>query len=550
MKFSRRTLYTDFVFNVELDESLFNLEPPADFTVKTVIVREDLTPIEENDLIELFRQCREVGLDVFPDTLDAEGSRVVVDRKFVPSKELTEAQSQKCTEFSMKLDRGPRFVAGLPTEADAHYAGKGVKVDAPDTPIFWYRPEGRDGYRLIRADLSVVEVNSPPEVPGAQAINGWRRAQLARQSPWPDPGARRTFTEGVQAGGELKYVNEIDVVFVGGTPEEIGRQQGLLIADATRPLINLPKDLVRQAGFDFAWPLVVRFCKAGLLRAPEPYRRELEAAAEAAALTEEELDALIVGNVMAELHKFGECSSLLVEAPRSATGGPVFGRNMDYSPRGILDRYGLVTIFRPKGKHAFASVGIPGAGGVISGMNDAGLALATHSAGRSRGNDPALNPLGTPLYITVRRILEECASLEEAEEFLRRNKPYTKGVLLAACDAKRAVVFEMTTRQIVTREPEDHFLICTNHYRTPELCLAKECWRYETLARLWQRETLLGCSDLMQAMRSVGHEKTIQSMVFEPKSLRLHVALGILWRWDGPFATLDLTTLFKHRVAH
>ena len=49
------------------------------------------------------------------------------------------------------------FVVGA-NEADAHYAGKGVKVDATDTPIFWYRPEGKAKYRVIRADLSVVDM--------------------------------------------------------------------------------------------------------------------------------------------------------------------------------------------------------------------------------------------------------------------------------------------------------------------------------------------------------------------------------------------------------
>jgi hypothetical protein len=52
-----------------------------------------------------------------------------------------------------------------------------------------------------------------------------------------------------------------------------------------------------------------------------------------------------------------------------------------------------------------------------------------------------------------------------------------------------------------------------------------------------------------QAMRLVGNAFTVQSMVFEPKSLRLHVALGILPLWEGPFAVLDVATLFRHRVS-
>jgi hypothetical protein len=51
-----------------------------------------------------------------------------------------------------------------------------------------------------------------------------------------------------------------------------------------------------------------------------------------------------------------------------------------------------------------------------------------------------------------------------------------------------------------------------------------------------------------RALRLVGVDYTIQSMVFEPESMRLRVALGILPLWDGPFASLDLDRLFRHKV--
>jgi hypothetical protein len=49
-------------------------------------------------------------------------------------------------------------------------------------------------------------------------------------------------------------------------------------------------------------------------------------------------------------------------------------------------------------------------------------------------------------------------------------------------------------------------------------------------------------------MRLVGGGNTIQSMVFEPKSLRLHVALGCLPLWEGPFAVIDLAALFTQKT--
>jgi len=551
-----RTIYSDFVFNVDLDKSLFSLDPPPDYTVIVRTVPKEPIPTTETDLIELFRQYRDNGQHTFPDTVDARAGlalqqvrRLKLGNRVEPNEE----QRQAMLGFAEKVRRGPRFVAGLGTGADAHYAGKGVKVAATDTPIFWYRPEGRQKYRVIRADLTVVEIDSPPQIPDAQAIGQWDKDERASRQPSPNPGARyrlRAFKEGVQAGGELKYVNNIPVLFLKGTPEEMGRQQGLILAEATRPLIKVPKEMAKAARLDIAWPAVVLLCKAGLQRAPEQYLRELEAAAKAAALSEEERDALIVENAVAELARFGECSSLVVEPSRSATGEMMCGRNLDGSQPRRLDRFlGLVTIYRPDGKHAFASVGFPGFGGVISGINDAGLALATHSVDVSREKEPASNPIGTPLYCTFRRVLEECSSVKEAEELLRKSEGYTKSILLVACDTERATVFEITTRKIATRDSEAHLLICTNHYRSPDLCLSMDCPRYEALARLRQRDAMFTSSDVEDAMRLVGNFTTFESMIFEPKSLRLRVEMGPLSLWEGPFATLDLTTLFRHKVA-
>ncbi len=39
-----------------------------------------------------------------------------------------------------------------------------------DTPIFWYRPKDAKKYRVIFADLSVREADTPPNVSQAQSV--------------------------------------------------------------------------------------------------------------------------------------------------------------------------------------------------------------------------------------------------------------------------------------------------------------------------------------------------------------------------------------------
>jgi hypothetical protein len=56
-------------------------------------------------------------------------------------------------------------------DADARYAGKGMKRSSPKVPIFWYRPTGDAKYRIVFNDLSTGDADNAPEVPGAIRVN-------------------------------------------------------------------------------------------------------------------------------------------------------------------------------------------------------------------------------------------------------------------------------------------------------------------------------------------------------------------------------------------
>jgi hypothetical protein len=310
----------------------------------------------------------------------------------------------------------------------------------------------------------------------------------------------------------------------------------------------LPKGIAEDAS-NGLWPIMLPLARAALKRAPERYGRELEAMIEAAGLSQTEIDAIVALNAIFEASGSGnDGAALIIEPERSATGQMLFGRNLDLYSYGCLDRLTQVTICRPRGRHAFASVGFPAFSGVISGMNDAGLALAALSAYGTNDDSPSSNPLGTPLYLTFRRILEECSTIDEAEQLLQGTN-YTSRIILAACDTRRAAAFEITTQNFVTRRAEDHLLAATNHFRTPALCVSKDSERYAKLEKYWRRGRPLTRPDVAQAMRDVGRSKTLQTMIFEPASLKLHLAVG----YDPPatakpLVTLDLAELFRREV--
>ena len=147
---------------------------------------------------------------------------------------------------------------------------------------------------------------------------------------------------------------------------------------------------------------------------------------------------------------------------------------------GWLDKYSLVTVHRPKGKHAFVAIGFPGMFGCVSGMNDAGLTLAVHEVFLSHDESPIFNEKGMPYAFCFRRMLEECSTVEEAEKLLRSTERTTI-LSLAVCDPRRSVVLEMTPKSVVARHQNEGILACTNHFRTDELAVIPWCPRYRKL---------------------------------------------------------------------
>ena len=342
------------------------------------------------------------------------------------------------------------------------------------------------------------------------------------------------YPEAKHGKGELKYIDGLPVLCVAGTPEEIGEQIGVLALKPAAAVPKLAEEFFKANQWEIFYALTVKTGGAMLEQMPTAQKQELAAATKASGWPR---DLLVFANTVADIRKIAGCSTLFVEGTRSATGGPLFGRNFDWPPFGAIDEYTLVTVYRPKGKRAFVSVGYPGVLGCVSGMNDAGLALADLTVRSSRDESPALDPTGMPSTFALRRVMEECASVEDAEKILKSLK---RSIMqnVAIGDKQRAVVFEITTKTIVTRPATDGLCLCTNHFRSEELSTWKECERYATLEKSRDLKQF-SVADVAQQMDAVSQgSRTLQTMVFEPATLTLHVAFG-----KGPATKLPLKTL-------
>jgi hypothetical protein len=345
------------------------------------------------------------------------------------------------------------------------------------------------------------------------------------------------YPEVAAHGGALSYVGRVPVLRLAGTPEERGLQAAELALRPAARILDYPLDLVAaqlksRSLARLALPALDRLGRRLLPRFPRHHRRELLAAAA------HDLRRVVRGNTLFDLKGLSPwrllgCSSLALGADRTRTGGPLLARNLDFFPLGYLHDFGLVTVHRPAGPgvRPFAAVGFPGSVGVFSGMNDAGLAVATHEVFGPPGR--GFDPRGEPFAATCRRVLETCATVSDADAVFR-GTPRTTAVSVAACDVANQAVFELSPDAVVRRDPDRGAVVCANHFLGPGRADLARDNPFDTLGRLDRLLAVAGAAgarfDLAAAWAALAGVNqgamTLQSMVFEPRRLALHVALG------------------------
>jgi hypothetical protein len=357
------------------------------------------------------------------------------------------------------------------------------------------------------------------------------------------------FPEKKHGTGELRYLNKVPVLTVSGSPEQIGEAVGVLAVKPAPKVLDYPRGVLEYFSAGLLWNLILSKGRDMVGHFPADYRTELEAMTKASGAPR---DKLVAGNTLFDIKKIVLCSALMLEGERTATGGPLLGRNLDYPSLDYIHQYSLVTVYRPTGKRAFVSIGFPGLVGCLSGMNDAGLSVAVLEVLAARKGETRFDQKGIPYALCFRTLLEECATIEEAQKKLEK-MPRTTILNMVVADRKTVGTFEVTPNTVVFRPAKKGVCACTNHFCTevrPEkkVNIANSYDRFDSLERIRGQKEQVTIEDVHQKLHAVNlGDLTLQTMIFEPATLKLHVAFGDAPASRLPLRTLDLKPLMQGR---
>jgi len=147
-------VFSDFNFDVIVDESVFSLDIPENYT-ELESVKMDLKNLTEQDLIEGLRTWVSLMENRFPEKLDLaiirEHSKVI--EQTLNEKGMSDVEKSLIV---IKIMRALMFIDQLTVKW--YYFGDNVKLGDANTAIFWYQPEMSKTYRVLYGDLHIADV--------------------------------------------------------------------------------------------------------------------------------------------------------------------------------------------------------------------------------------------------------------------------------------------------------------------------------------------------------------------------------------------------------
>jgi predicted choloylglycine hydrolase len=257
---------------------------------------------------------------------------------------------------------------------------------------------------------------------------------------------------------QIRNIENIKVLSINGSSYEAGLQHGKLLRSDIQEIVNvlytevLPKNDIKKFA---AKAYITLQAKEFDKYIPDIYRQEMQGVADGAGV---EYNDILIINTFDDILNMSGCSSISIEKS-SESEYLIHARNLDYNIP-FLAKHNVIFEYLDQG---FVSFGFPGFIGAVTGVNQYGTAISSHTSKVTE------NSYGTPTGIVYRQILEHAENINDSESVLRDAKrTIGNNLLVSNWKENLFAVFEINSKNVIRRE-HDRFVVSTNHYISSEL---------------------------------------------------------------------------------
>ncbi len=350
----------------------------------------------------------------------------------------------------------------------------------------------------------------------------------------PSTGERKLIaTEGE---GRLELVDGTRVLFLKGSPAEMGHQHGTLLK---REINQVMDRILYGVGVASSFERGSWFFGdiEGAVDRMQPfidprYTEEMDSIAVACGRRPAEAR---LANFFPELF---HCSGFSLFGKATRDGHMYHGRVLDYL-RGVgLEKSAVVIVHRPNHGHAWINLSYAGFVGTVTAMNERGISIGEMGGGGWGNWD------GKPMAELLREVMEKASTLDEAVAILRAG-PRTCQYYYVVSDglSKKAVGIAATPSEFVTVQPGEYHPLLPRPMEDAVLLSAGQ--RYQTLAdRVKSGYGTFDADSARELMAPpVCMKSNIQSVLFSPDTLDVWVA-------NADSANVASSTRYTHYNLH
>jgi len=306
------------------------------------------------------------------------------------------------------------------------------------------------------------------------------------------------------------------LLFVEGTPEQMGAAHGRLLRDEARGLTERVLYCVGGADslYTGTWFLdrMAEIARRTGPHVPERFLRECDALSAAAGVSKRD------GRYANLFPERFHCSGVALRGKATEGGRVLHARVLDYMRDINLQDAAVVTVFMPQGHNTWVSLSYAGFIGTVTAMNERGLAVG-EMGGRGEGDWD-----GMPMSFLLRDVMERAASVQQALEILRTT-PRTCEYYYVLSDKSGAIrALHCTPGEMLVLTPGQQ------HERLPEVpddtVLVSGYDRAEVLSRrIRENYGRIDAAKLIEIIkRPVAMRSNLHNAVFAPETLEMWFA--------------------------
>lgn len=341
--------------------------------------------------------------------------------------------------------------------------------------------------------------------------------------------------EQLSAGNpRLEYIHSIPVIYLYGTPGEMGSQYGTILKKQLEGLEYISTRF-------FSKKKVNEFLQTAIEAEKYLPGETLEFLSKIAETSGVDYYKLLAINTVPRV----TCSTLAVWDDATEDGELLMGRNADYAFKRINKALGLIVVKKPDYGYATVSSSFLGLAGAYTGINEKGVSYGNMLV--YNGFEDEETSGGLPVQLLMQSAAETNNSAREMIEYLTAQK-HVVPVSVMCADSNEAILAELGKTNFAVREGSNGVLAASNYFYSSGMFEKPETDNRFSALMLKARDhhgkfNLKHLKDAMHAARKPN--ETLQCVLFEPAKMQMHVSINKVPATKGPFITFDIPELLS-----